>query len=181
MSPTPGRDSHLGHLTLLSLSNIDDPFSNTTPAFGGWFFEDERPHPGLIKKRKRYGSHPEDIRRALTIAKVHLTTISVDNVPRSFLDYLLSYSGMKELYLESGGLTTGESSDAMALSFFLSFFERRLDNHSQSLESLRIRVHYEGLWCSNSHRDHLEAYEIKTPWVEYQIIRLGGPLQNTGP
>uniref|UniRef100_A0A8H8CGK0 Uncharacterized protein n=1 Tax=Psilocybe cubensis TaxID=181762 RepID=A0A8H8CGK0_PSICU len=141
---------HLVHLTSLILLDVDDPFSGNHLVETG-----QHSNPdvlALFKERKRYGSCTKDIWNALTAARVRLEKIVIDNIPQSFLDYLLSYSGLKKLCLIYPGsvhsdFSDGKASDAMAALLF----EQSLSNHARSLENLNIYAAWEGLWCFGGH------------------------------
>lgn len=128
---------HLTHLTSLGLEFIDDPFK-TSNAYHVRYRH-------LLKERQRYGSSPEDLWKALHKARICLQKITANEVPSSFLGYLSSYSGLRELYLEP---LDRVSSDAKAVRFF----EGGLENHAQSLQTLQIITRFENSWCFGSHQ-----------------------------
>lgn len=133
---------HLAHLTSLSLEDIDDPFNR--------HLDNEcllKNYPEVIQERKRCGSSPGDIWKTLQAARIHLEKITVDDVSTSLLDYLSSYSGLTDLHMEPSGYVDAASSDAMAACFF----QGPLESHAQSLQALRIKPHFEGLWCFGLH------------------------------
>lgn len=136
---------HLQHLTSLSLQDVDDPNYVCLRLLRHGYFFDQK-HQGLNQERKLYGSSTEEIWRRFTSAGVHLEKITVDEGPESFLEYLSSYSGLRELDLTPGGFTEGSVSDAIAVRFF----DGILLSHAKSLEILRILPRYEGRWCFSS-------------------------------
>lgn len=142
---------HLQHLTSLRLTAIEDPYFIRPSQPQGTVADTEEEDAAIMQERLRYGSSLEDVWKALRMTDVRLETIEVDAVPFALMQYLQSYSGLKQLVLTPGGFDEGAvaMSDIVAAQFFDD--NGPLGSHAQSLEDLQISAMHEGGWCFGVH------------------------------
>ncbi|EDQ98499.1 uncharacterized protein LACBIDRAFT_335910 [Laccaria bicolor S238N-H82] len=95
------------------------------------------------------GSSTENIWSSLRLENIHLQDIVTDDVQLALIEYLTSFSGLRCLRLTYASRYTKSppTSDQLAIMFY----ERALQNHVRSLESLEIDAGYEGNWCFANH------------------------------
>jgi hypothetical protein len=85
----------------------------------------------------------------LRLEKIHLQEIVTDDVQLPLIEYLTSFSGLRRLRLNraSSYCTLPLVSDQLGIKFY----ERALQNHIHSLDSLEINTNFDGNWCFASH------------------------------
>ena len=85
----------------------------------------------------------------LRLEKIHLQEIVTDDVQLALIEYLASFSGLRRLRLTEAPSygTLPQVSDELAIKFY----ERALQDHVHSLDSLEINTNYEGNWSFASH------------------------------
>jgi len=95
------------------------------------------------------GISPGSVWSVLRSEKIHLQEIFTDDVQPALIEYLTSFSGVRRLRLirASSYCTLPLVSDQLAIKFY----ERALQNHVHSLDSLEIDAYYEGCWCFANH------------------------------
>ena len=85
----------------------------------------------------------------LRLGKIHLQEIVTDDVQLALIEYLASFSGLRRLKLTEAPSygTPPQVSDELASKFY----ERALQDHIHSLDSLEINTNYEGNWSFANH------------------------------
>jgi hypothetical protein len=86
----------------------------------------------------------------LRLEKIHLQEIVTDDVQLALIEYITSFYGLRRLrfnHVSSYYHTLPLESDRLAIKFY----ERALQNHIHSLDSLEIDTTYEGYWSFASH------------------------------
>ena len=85
----------------------------------------------------------------LRLEKIHLQEIVTDDVQLALIEYLASFSGLRRLKLTEAPSygTPPQVSDELASKFY----ERALQDHIHSLDSLEINTNYEGNWSFANH------------------------------
>ena len=113
------------------------------------------PHLRSVISLTTEGVHsPQDqvsgnIWSVLRLEKIHLQEIVTDDVQLALIEYLASFSGLRRLRLTEAPsyCTLPQVSDELAIKFY----ERALQDHVHSLDSLEINTNYEGNWSFASH------------------------------
>ena len=95
------------------------------------------------------GFSSENIWSVLRLEKIHLQEIVTDDVQLALIEYLASFSGLRRLKLTEAPsyCTPPQVSDELASKFY----ERALQDHIHSLDSLEINTNYEGNWSFANH------------------------------
>ena len=113
------------------------------------------PHLRSVISLTTEGVHsPQDqvsgnIWSVLRLEKIHLQEIVTDDVQLALIEYLASFSGLRRLKLTEAPSygTPPQVSDELASKFY----ERALQDHIHSLDSLEINTNYEGNWSFANH------------------------------
>lgn len=103
----------------------------------------------ILSTEDQASSSTGNVWSSLRLENIHLQDIVTDDIQLALIEYLTSFSGLRRLRLTQASRYTMSplASDQLAIMFY----ERALQNHVHSLESLEIDANYEGKWCFANH------------------------------
>ena len=174
-------DITLPHIRLLESLSLH---LNIEPQQITAYHDAEEPETShTLSRTAQYCSTTSEIWTTLREERIQLKEISTDEITPAFLEYIASYSGLKELTL---AFTTEQEDDVYTSEkLALKFYNEVLPMHAQSLTTLDICPMYEGKWCFGSHnaaslylctklenlRIHINSEEIDRPKKDV-VVRL---------